>query len=98
MTWVFTDHVIIGRVQIKYLESCHKYIAPEVLRGENYSSASDIYSFSIIMITFATGKGPWYDRAHHINLAKGICGGERSGIPDDTPKFYAELIRKYWNN
>ncbi|CAB4405728.1 unnamed protein product [Rhizophagus irregularis] len=30
------------------------YIAPEVLRGENYTPASDIYSFGIIMNTLAT--------------------------------------------
>ena len=35
------------------------YIAPEVLRGENYSAASDIYSFGIVMNSFATGKGLW---------------------------------------
>ena len=34
-------------------------IAPEVLRGENYNTASDVYSFGIVMNTFATGKGPW---------------------------------------
>src|SRR6266498_356538 len=49
------------------------YIAPEVLRGENYSTASDIYSFGIIMNTLASGQRPWYDRAHDIILAKGIC-------------------------
>src|ERR1044071_4791784 len=30
------------------------YIAPEVLRSKNYTTASDIYSFGIIMNTLAT--------------------------------------------
>jgi len=55
--------------------------------------ASDIYSFGIVMITFATGMRPWHDRAHDINLAKDICNRKRLEIPDDTPKFYADLMR-----
>ena len=74
------------------------FVAPEVLRGEIYSTASDIYSFGIIMNTLATGKRPWYDRAHDINLAKCICDGERLEIPSDTPKFYAELMQQCWDN
>src|SRR3954453_4756439 len=74
------------------------YVAPEILRGENYSTASDIYSFGIIMNTFATGKRAWYNRAHDINLAKDICNGERLEIPEDTPTFYSELMQKCWDN
>ncbi|CAB5301077.1 unnamed protein product [Rhizophagus irregularis] len=74
------------------------YVAPEVLRGESYSTASDIYSFGIIMYTLATGERPWYNEAHDINLAKNICDSKRLEIPEDTPKFYVELIRKCWDN
>jgi serine/threonine protein kinase len=74
------------------------YVAPEVLRDGNYNTASDIYSFGIVMNTLATGKRPWYDRAHDINLAKDICDGERLEIPEDTPKFYAELMQQCWDN
>src|SRR5688572_2556651 len=52
---------------------CHKssnqvygvvpYVAPEVLRGERPTFASDIYSFGIIMNTFASGRRPWFYRA-----------------------------------
>src|SRR4051812_263590 len=52
------------------------YVAPEVLRGGFYSAASDIYSFGIIMNALATGKRPWYNEAHDINLAKNICDGK----------------------
>ncbi|GBC07329.1 hypothetical protein RclHR1_00740012 [Rhizophagus clarus] len=74
------------------------YVAPEILRGENYTPASDIYSFGIIMNTLATGKRPWYNEAHDINLAKNICDGKRLEIPKDTPKFYAELMQQCWDN
>jgi serine/threonine protein kinase len=74
------------------------YIAPEILRGENYNTASDIYSFGIIMNILATGKRPWHSEAHDISLAKHICDGKRLEIPDDTPKFYAELMQQCWDN
>lgn len=74
------------------------YVAPEVLRGKNYSTASDIFSFGIIMNTLATGQRPWYNRAHDYNLAKDICNGLRPAILDDTPKFYADLMEQCWDD
>ncbi|GBC03435.1 hypothetical protein RclHR1_05120005 [Rhizophagus clarus] len=74
------------------------YIAPEVLRGEDYTTASDIYSFGVIMNILVTRKRPWYNRAHNINLAKDICDDKRLEIPNYTPSFYAELMRRCWNN
>ncbi|CAG8733050.1 12273_t:CDS:2 [Rhizophagus irregularis] len=69
-----------------------------MLRGENITIASDIYSFGIIMYTFAAGKRPWYNRAHNISLAKDICDGKRLEIPGDTPDFYAKLMKQCWDN
>jgi serine/threonine protein kinase len=74
------------------------YIAPEVLRGKNYSATSDIYSFGIIMNTISTGRRPWYHKAHDVNLAKDICDGKRLDISVDTPIFYAELMRQCWDD
>ena len=74
------------------------YVAPEILRGERPTAASDIYSFGIIMNTFASGVRPWYYRAHDINLARDICNGERPEIPEDTPRFYAELMKQCWDD
>ena len=68
------------------------------MRGENYTTSSDIYSFGIIMNTLASGQRPWYNRAHDYNLAKDICDGKRLTIPEDTPKFYAELMRQCCDN
>ena len=74
------------------------FVAPEVIRHKNYSTASDIYSFGIIMNTLATGEKPWFNRAHDINLAKDICDGEKLKIPDDSPPFYTELMQRCWDN
>ncbi|CAG8798537.1 1554_t:CDS:1, partial [Racocetra fulgida] len=35
------------------------YLAPEVLKGEQFTQAADIYSFGIIMIELLTGQRPF---------------------------------------
>ncbi|GBC06594.1 hypothetical protein RclHR1_06940011 [Rhizophagus clarus] len=53
------------------------YIAPEILRGQNYAKASDIYSFGIIMYEVISGLPPYHDVSHDENLAIKICRGLR---------------------
>lgn len=73
------------------------YVAPEVLRGEEYTEASDVYSFSIIMWEIASGQKPFYDRPHNAELAREICNGLRPSIIMETPQCYVELMEKCWN-
>ena len=77
------------------------YIAPEVLRGNPYTPASDIYSFSMIMWEFISGVPPFDDRAHDLQLSLSICKGERPKIPEITktiPKCYINLMKKCWDS
>src|SRR5947208_16422300 len=74
------------------------YLAPEVLSKKPYTKESDIYSFGMIMWESTTGKKPFHDRPHNHLLISDILKGERPQITDDTPEFYAELMKKCWNN
>ena len=69
------------------------YMAPEVLRGKPYTSASDIYSFSMIMWEFTSGVPPFNDRPHDHHLSLSICQGERPEIVKNTPKHYIDLMK-----
>src|ERR1044071_5783028 len=73
------------------------FVAPEVLRGKHYTSASDIYSFSMIMWEFTSGTPPFDDRAHDLQLSISICKGERPKIIENTPQCYIDLMKKCWN-
>src|SRR5436305_12607773 len=73
------------------------YIAPEVLNGEPYTIASDIYSFGVLMSVISTGQQPFYNIAHDIDLAIKICEGVRPNFSINTPKFYIELAYKCMN-
>ncbi|PKK62676.1 kinase-like protein, partial [Rhizophagus irregularis] len=73
------------------------YVAPEVLKGNLPTMASDIYSFGIIMWTLSAGTRPWCDRPHDLRLASEICFGLRPEIIDGTPKVYIQLMTQCWH-
>src|SRR3954453_7386626 len=70
------------------------YIAPEILRGQNYTKASDIYSFGIIMYEVISGLPPYQDVCHDRNLAIRICQGLRPRFNIKVPHFIVHLIKK----
>ena len=49
------------------------YVAPEVLRGKEYTQASDIYGFGIIIYEVFNGLPPYHDVVHDELLAIKIC-------------------------
>ncbi|GBB97402.1 hypothetical protein RclHR1_02990003 [Rhizophagus clarus] len=73
------------------------FMAPEVLRGHQYTKAADIYSFGIMMNEFLSEEIPFNDIPHDEFLAIKICKGLRPKISEDIPKLLADLIIKCWD-
>ncbi|RHZ87080.1 hypothetical protein Glove_40g99 [Diversispora epigaea] len=73
------------------------YIAPEVLSGEEYTKAADVYSFGIIAYEMVTGFPPYPDIPHDNDLAMKICNGLRPKIPFHTPKLITRMIMRCWD-
>ncbi|RGB22601.1 kinase-like domain-containing protein [Rhizophagus diaphanus] len=74
-------------------------MAPECLRNESYTQATDIYSFGMIMYFKATGKQPFNNRAHDYDLTLEICEGIRPEINErEVPKCYIELMKRCWKS
>ncbi|POG70327.1 uncharacterized protein OCT59_020095 [Rhizophagus irregularis] len=73
------------------------YMAPEVLRGHQYTKAADIYSFGIIMNELLSEEIPYGDISHDEFLAVKICKGQRPKIFEDVPKLLADLIIRCWD-
>ncbi|GBB97406.1 hypothetical protein RclHR1_02990007 [Rhizophagus clarus] len=73
------------------------FMAPEVLRGHQYTKAADIYSFGIMMNEFLSEEIPFNDIPHDEFLAIKICKGLRPKISEDIPKLLADLIMKCWD-
>ncbi|GBC06982.1 hypothetical protein RclHR1_07180007 [Rhizophagus clarus] len=74
------------------------YMAPEIFLGQKYTKASDIYSFGMIMWEFMTGRRPFWDRNHGMDLIIDICDGLRPPIVTNAPKGYVELMKECWNS
>ncbi|CAI2200615.1 12729_t:CDS:1, partial [Funneliformis geosporum] len=73
------------------------FVTPEVLRGQPYSLASDIYSFSIIMWEFISGISPFNNEAHNFQLSLDICKDKRPEIIKNISQCYIDLMKEYWN-
>ncbi|RHZ87136.1 hypothetical protein Glove_40g71 [Diversispora epigaea] len=73
------------------------YIAPEVLSGEEYTKAADVYSFGIIAYEMVTGFSPYPDISHDSDLAIKICNGLRPKIPFHIPKLITRMIMRCWD-
>ena len=73
------------------------YVAPEVLNGKQYTSATDIYSFAMIMYEIFTGLPPYHDIAHEEALAVWICQGVRPKFKIKIPQLLEDLIKRCWD-
>ncbi|RHZ77394.1 hypothetical protein Glove_180g74 [Diversispora epigaea] len=74
------------------------YLGPEVIRGQTYTSASDVYSLGVIMWEISCAELPFGNRSHDINLVIDICKGERPKFKDNVPKCYVELVNRCWES
>src|SRR5436853_1591036 len=73
------------------------YVAPEVLRGKEYTQASDIYGFGIIAYEICTGLPPYHDIAHDEFLAIRICQGLRPKSNYKIPQLIFDIIKQCWD-
>lgn len=74
------------------------YIAPEVLRGDKYTQASDIYSFGMVAYEVLTGLPPYYNLVHDQRLGQQICLGLRLDLDKVVaPQLLKDLIKSCWD-
>ncbi|CAI2189411.1 716_t:CDS:2, partial [Funneliformis geosporum] len=74
------------------------YVTPKVFQGQNYTKASDVYGFGMIMWKFMTGRRPFWNRVHDVNLIIDICDGLRPLIVKNAPEGYIELMQDCWHS
>ncbi|GET02601.1 kinase-like domain-containing protein [Rhizophagus clarus] len=73
------------------------YVAPEVLRGKEYTQESDVYGFGIIAYEICTGLPPYHDIPHDEFLAMKICNGLRPKSNYKIPQLIFDIINQCWN-
>ncbi|GAM27829.1 hypothetical protein SAMD00019534_110050 [Acytostelium subglobosum LB1] len=78
------------------------WLAPEIMRGQEYTEKADVYSFGIILWEILTGMLPFDEypvaRSQFISqLEDAICEGMRPTIPAAAPAAFASLIQDCWH-
>ncbi|RHZ45211.1 hypothetical protein Glove_687g8 [Diversispora epigaea] len=73
------------------------YMAPETLSRGEYTQASDIYSFGMVMLEVLTSYPPHYNIPHDVNLVIKIREGLKPEIKCEIPQFLKEIMEKCWN-
>ncbi|CAG8595563.1 17786_t:CDS:2 [Racocetra fulgida] len=73
------------------------YIAPEVLKGERFTQASDIYSFGMIIWEVISGCRPFSDHKHDEYLILDILNSLCPKIPSSIPQDLIELMETCWH-
>jgi len=71
------------------------WMPPEVFDGGVYDTASDVFSFGMVLWELLTGQIPFGD-TNPLMVHQLIDSGERPFIPNSCQPLYARLIRKCW--
>ncbi|RIB24768.1 kinase-like domain-containing protein [Gigaspora rosea] len=74
------------------------YIAPEILLGQKFTQAADIYGFGVIMAEITKGIPPFDGYLFNNDLAIKICVGLRPGFAPGTPDCYTKLAESRMNS
>jgi len=74
------------------------FVAPEVLQGEKFTKAADVYGLGMIMWEILSGEPPFIDREYDQYLMRDICLNQlRPPIPKYAPEPYATLMQQCWD-
>jgi len=73
-----------------------KWMAPEALMANTFSTKTDIYSFGVVIWEIVTGQVPWKGVKLHLIIEKSI-NGERLPIPPNCPPGLKEIMQRCWN-
>ncbi|RHZ84584.1 hypothetical protein Glove_79g88 [Diversispora epigaea] len=96
---LFSDETGISKNGKQKVFGVIPYIAPEVLSGDDYLKASDVYGFAMVMFEILTGIPPFYDIPHDKDLAFKICNGYRPEIPSHIaiPRLLVDIMKRCWD-
>lgn len=73
------------------------WMAPEMLKGEQYGKEVDVYSFAMILYEMLTYEIPFKGK-NSFEIMRIVCSkNERPKLPSNTNKNLANLIKRCWD-
>ena len=77
------------------------YIAPEVIRSNEYDGKTDVYSFGIMMWEMWYGKRAFFEEGEDLSALLGaVAGGKRPSHVEDNikpPNGWQHLMERCWD-
>jgi len=73
-----------------------RWLAPEVLRNNQYSFKSDAYSFGMVVWEMWAKELPYTGESFENRIEEAILSGERPEIGEDVPEMWADVIESCW--
>jgi serine/threonine protein kinase len=74
----------------------YRWMSPEVIRHEPYSSNADVYSFGIVLWQLITREVPFATMTP-IQTAYAVAEGHRPDIPSSVPEPLRHIIQACWH-
>ena len=76
----------------------YRWMAPEVIRHDSYSTLADVYSFAITLWQLLTREDPYMD-VSSLDAARLVAvEKQRPPLPSKTPQEVADLITTNWDD
>lgn len=73
------------------------WMAPELHMGQPYDASVDVYAYGVILYQILTKTIPFDGVFNAVQIREVICRGDRPKIPDTVDPFYADIVRKCWD-
>lgn len=73
-----------------------RWMAPEALRDNIFTTASDVYSYGIVLWEVVTFGHHVYQGVSNDDVVKKVISGVKLGEPDDCPNELWQLMQKCW--
>lgn len=76
----------------------YRWMSPEVIRHEHYSTKADVYSFTVMLWQFVTHEEPFVD-VSSVEAAKLVAvEKKRLSMPKGIPSALGDLIEQNWSD
>ena len=75
----------------------YRWMAPEVIRHEDYSQTADVYSFAVVLWQLVTRDEPFHHQSQVDAAAAVALENARPPFPENTPPAIAKLIQTCWS-
>ena len=92
-----SERTVSGGHSLTAETGTYRYMAPEVIRHEPYSTSADIFSYALVLSELIMHREVWGGLAPLQAAAKIALEDERPALPSDVPSPILHIITRAWS-